>query len=162
MSVPNIPLLNFQLSNTLSQHHHTSEAFTDVISIDQLPKRLNTHSFVIVSSTKSWEKSGHWVMAGLSKMTDKAVFFCSLGHDPHFYGQELVSMLLNSTKKGYVYNDEKLQSPTAVSCGHFTCYVADLLCQGYSFKETIDTMSLDDQDANDVMVRHYYYEHMMN
>ena len=161
MQIPNIPLTNRQISDTLSKHAHTSLAFTGVKSIDQLPLYLKPNSFIIINTTESSHPTGHWVLYGVHDYFRRGTFFCSFGRSPDFYDNRLLALLNNTPTPGYIFNDIPYQSPHDISCGHFTCYVADHLCMGLNYAESLKGLSVDDLQKNDSIVRQYYYTHML-
>ena len=153
-------LTNLQLDRVLSRHFHTRHFYRGIYDIDTLPDYFpNGHKpgFIISSTTRETAASGHWVACFFQKQA--SYFFCSFGHSPAHYSTSLDHFMAKSSKKECVFNSTCFQPSDSVTCGYYTLYVADLMCQGWAFNQILQSFSSQDLQRNDIVVQGFYRHH---
>ena len=114
--------------------------FKGVFTRDQLPEKIGNRESGIVNFNTSKEPGSHWV--AYFRDGSKKIYFDSFGQ---VIPTEIQKYL--KTKNEYKNNlpviernNDVVQEPNTVICGHLCLYVLDNLSKGANFQEIINTL----------------------
>lgn len=128
--------------------------YGDVLAVDMLPNvPVDTNRRIFIVNTDVHTGPGdHWVLFYLPPHSP-GEFFDSTGQDLTVYHPQMNHfMYLN--KREYVYNEKRLQSRMASTCGHYCLYYAIHRCRGVSQDSIINSFT-DDSRSNDAIVTQF-------
>ena len=150
-----------QLNAVLSMHPCTRPYLGGVMAANEIPVRLGQRStFFIVNSDENWKTGAHWLLLVFAEPPSPAVYFDPLGKPPSHYSKYIDNYLKIKSRPYYIANNVKYQPSSSNNCGQFCAFVADRMCQGESFADTLRHFDPSNLKSNDVTVMNYYKRHM--
>lgn len=119
-------LNTLQLKIILNRDKCVNNYFKNVYSIDQLPRKIQKQpAFIMVNTSPSHIKDGHWVAIFINK-NKKLEFFDSFGLSPRAY--KLDNFIKNNCSS-FKFNNIQFQSFLTNSCGYFCLMFLLLKCK---------------------------------
>lgn len=121
------------VERVLCSHPCTKELYAGVYPIDMLPVLDTFPKCIIINTSTSNIRMGHWTLLYF-KTAAEVYFFDSYGrtfsnvNNGHLLDNYLTDIIVHSCK--YV-----LQSRHSVVCGYYCLYVAYCLCKGLTFNK---------------------------
>lgn len=104
-----------------------STLFKGVVSINQIPAKIELKHFIIINLSPSDEPGSHWVTLFRSEKNNYELFN-SLG----FQNLNVIEKYFKFRHKAVIeFNESAFQSPTSSSCGLFCIYFAIHRCLNY-------------------------------
>ena len=129
VKLPNKPLTNFQLIDTIKQLLKIPH-FRGVFMRNDLPRRPLKRECGILNLDGVSGRGTHWVC--WYKNNDN-IYFDSFGVEP-------LNELIEYLSSPIFYNTEKIQPDGEVICGHLCLYVLYRLSRGEGFQEIINDL----------------------
>lgn len=124
-----------------------NRCFKDVVSLDEIPRSLNTKQFLIVNLSTKFEAGTHWFVILRS---DKLIYevFNSLGFNNL---DQLLPYLKIRNRGDILFNEQQVQSTNSTTCGLFCIYfvVHRLLNLDLSFHHLFEDIFDDDETVNE-------------
>ena len=144
-----------QLTSVLKQDMYTRKIYGKILSLDQVPKFVNTFpTWFIINNEISSEPGEHWIVLYFTKINEPADFFDSLGKKPSSYGKNLTK-LLTFHWPTFRYVNKPIQSSYSQGCGFFTLYFIIKKSRGFIFQKIMKTFSLSNLKKNEEIVTNF-------
>ena len=149
INIPDKSLTNFDLLEYVEELKIPH--FRGVFMRDTIPKVPNKEECGIVNFNTSQQPGSHWVC--YYKHYKYRIYFDS-------YGQVMLGELRNYLKSKYEGNKEVIQQNTdivqpfnSMICGHLCLFVLKALNKGWSFREILDTLILQNMQVQKIKVQ---------
>ena len=128
VNIPYKPLTNFDLYEYAKKLNLNLRG---VFMRDNLPATPHENEYAIVNFNTISEKGSHWVC--YFKEGDRKIYFDS-------YGQVVLAEVRNYLKSSIYRNTDIIQPLNTPICGHLCLYVLRSLCNGASFRDTLNSL----------------------
>ena len=131
-----------QLRQCLKEDSLTQYYMGGVMASDTLPRDppLHPKCVYIINTDPASQPGRHWLAVYLPPGKQPVEFFDVLGHPPTYYGTA-ITQFVKANGPDYVYQKQRLQSPEAITCGHFCLYYIMYRVRGVPMEEIMQNFS---------------------
>lgn len=144
-----------QLIEIIESFPSIKKSFNGVFSLNTIPKRLKSKSFLISNTQNDTEPGQHWFCI-IKIKPNKYEYFDSLG-----VNEKKLELLIHSnifSKNSQVlFNETQFQNSTSISCGLFVLYfiINRLHNLDLSFSDLLNEIFVTDCEKNETLVNDF-------
>jgi hypothetical protein len=145
-----------ELVDLLNKNYYSRRYFCGVLALDEVPlKKINHQCAFIVNTQKSSQPGQHWFGVFVPRH-GPIEYFDSYGQPPR---QQRIYDFISVNKRGFIYNNKRIQSHNSENCGQFTLFYIYFRCRGYTMKQYSKFFMPENFHYNDRFIEYLYKKH---